>query len=192
MTAQPYPILEIDATFPDLGEKTGVFEFRKSTVEEGVRTGPIVAGAFSELLSVLSQITGDGAGRQGITIDPGGGQSFTEIDMESIGDDDGQWGYSNDAGVLDQATATGGDRVQKVQIFKNYLRYGSPDSLTPGRLKYGEWAPNGVMPDDYLDVYVEDPNALLDREQSSVLTGGLTLIETTDLTEVVSGEERTG
>jgi len=193
VTAQNYPILEIDATIGrSIGQVTGTFELRKSSVETGVRTGPLVENQFATLITQLGNIFDGGeAGRRGITLDGGGGQHYYELDLEGIGEDDGQWGYSNDADVLDEATATGGDRVQKVQVLMNYLRKGQPNSFTPARLKYGEYAPSGVMPEDHLDVYIEDPNAVVDRGEASVFTSSLTLIETVDLGEAITETART-
>ncbi|GAB6863216.1 hypothetical protein ACFR97_10280 [Haloplanus litoreus] len=193
MPTQPHPILEIDADFGgSLGQQTGRFEFRKATVEETVRTGYLVDSALSDVIGLLSEYlpTDDGA-RKGITIDAGGGQHVFEVDITSLGAEDGQWGYSNDETVLDQATATGGDRVQKMHVLMRYLTIGSVDSFTPARLIYGEYAPGGVMPQDHLPVFLEDPNILADRETATSFDGSITFVETTALDQTLSGTQQT-
>lgn len=191
MPALDYPILEIDAEFGgSIGQVTGIFEMPKSTVEQGVRTGPLVNNEFSTLVTmVLDAIDDGGSGRAGVTIDNGGGQFYTDIDLEGIGESDGQWGYSPDPDVFDEATATGGDRTQKAQVLINYIRHTSPDSLVPARLKYGEFHPDGAI-EDHLDVYIEDPTMIVSRDTSSVYEGSLTLIETVDLTDPITETDR--
>jgi hypothetical protein len=193
MPTQPYPILEIDADFGgSLGQKTGRFEFRKSTVEETVRTGYLVDSALSNVIGLLSEyLPADEGARKGITLDAGGGQHVFEIDLTSLGAEDGQWGYSNDPADLDQATATGGDRVQKMHVLMRYLTVASVDSFTPARLIYGEYATNGFMPQDHLPVFLEDPNILADREQATTFDGSLTLVETADLEQTLTGTQQT-
>lgn len=191
MAAQDYPILEIDAEFVSQGNVTGVFEMRKATVEETTRTGYLVSSG-SQIIGALSEIFADGEPtRKNFSVDFGGGQHAFEIDFVSLGADDGQWGRTNDTSVIDEPSATGGDRIQKSNILHNYIRHANSDSFTPARLKYGEWAPNGVMPADYLSVAIEDPNALSDRETSSVIDGSLTLVETVDLQQTLTGVKQT-
>jgi len=192
VTAQPTAVLFVDANFGgSLGQKTGRFTFPKGTIEMGVRTGPLVENGFSSLINTLLELVADGeSGRRGISVDAGGGQHFLEIDLEGIGEADGQWGYTDDPDTLNEATATGGDRVQKAQVLTNYLRKGAPDSFTPARVRYGEFSPDGVMPEDELNVYVEDPNTLIDRETSSIYSSSMTLIETVDLTDPITERNR--
>lgn len=194
MATQDYPIIEIDADFGgSIGEVTGRFELRKANVEEVTRTGKLVDNAFSQVLSLLSEyLPIDLDGRKGITIDAGGGQHTFEIDFEGLSDPDGQWGYTADTSVLDQASATGGDRIQKMQVFQRYIGVAKVHSLSPARLIYGEYAPNGFMPRDHVDVYFEDPNLLADRSEASTYDGSMTLVETIDFsTNTLSGTQQT-
>jgi len=193
MPTQPHPILEIDADFGGtLGQQTGRFEFRKATVEETVRTGYLVDSALSDVIGLLSEyLPGDDGARKGITVDAGGGQHVFEVDLTSLGAEDGQWGYSNDPADLDQATATGGDRVQKMHVLMRYLTVGNVDSFTPARLIYGEYSPDGFMPQDHLPVFLEDPNLLADRSEATVFDGSITFVETADLDQVLSGSQQT-
>jgi len=190
MAAQDYPIFEIDATFPRVGQKTGVFEFKKATVEPQIRTGYLVENRLSDALGALGGLTDEG-GRKGITVDTGGGQHVNEVRFETLSEQDGQWGYDSGT-TLDEATASDGDRIQKAQIFNHYLIRASPDSFTPARLKYGEWAPGGVMPRDHLDVYLEEPSFTIDREKSSRINGSIRFVSTVDLSiKAPTGTERT-
>lgn len=192
MAAQDYPVFEITATFPNARQRTGRFEFKKATVESGIRTGYLVENKLSDVLGTLGNLAGEG-NRKGITVDTGGGQHYNEVDMSSLSAEDGQWGYSTDPTVLDEATATGGDRIQKKQIFNHYLIRASPDSFTPARLEYGEWAPNGVMPQDHIPVYIEDPSFRIPKDESSSMTGNLRFISTIDLSiRTPTATERTG
>ncbi|WP_135302637.1 hypothetical protein [Haloarcula amylovorans] len=190
---QSYPIIEITTHFGgSLGEKTGRFEFRKASVNEQIRTGLLAENSFSQALGALNEFFTDGtANRIGISADVGGGQHLFEINLESLGADDGQWGYTDDTGTLNEATATGGNREQKAQVFLNYLRKGSPDSLHPATLIYGEYSPSGIMSEDSLPVYFEDPEMNVSRDQSSVFEGSLTAIETLDVSEAATRRETT-
>lgn len=190
MTVQPYPIIEIDASFKQLGEKTCEFHFVKSDVNEGIRTGPLTEGALSNLLGALRELN-DGSTRKGISLSSGGGVHYVDISFESLGEQDGQWGYSDDPNTLDAATATGGDREQKANVWNNTLRHSSPDSLQPARLKWGEWAPNGVMPQDHLSVYLEDPEMRVPKSGSTSFEGDLMCLETADVDRLLHGQRRT-
>lgn len=190
MAAQGYPIIEIDADFGGtIGQVTGRFEIKKATVSENTRTGYLVDSAFSQVIGLLAEyLPVDDTARKGITIDVGGGQHIFEIEFEGLGEEDGQWGYSADTAVLDQATATGGDRVQKVQVLQRYINVAEVHSLSPARLIYGEWAPGGIMPRDHVPVYFEDPGLVSSREEAATFDGSTTLVETLDL----SGQKYTG
>ncbi|WP_434531050.1 hypothetical protein ACODNH_05405 [Haloarcula sp. NS06] len=191
MPAQPYPILEIEAEIEGT-QRTGRFEMRKSDVQGGIRTGPLVDSGFSQALAAISEIIGEQQ-LDGITINNGAGQRYWEIDLEVRDEgDDGQWGYTADESVLDSGSASGGDKYQKKQILLNYLEKGEPDSMTPARLIYGGYAPDGIMPEDHVDVYIEDPQGDLNRNESSTIPMSLTCIRTLDLSEPVSATERNG
>jgi len=191
MPAQSYPILEIDATIEGTF-RTGRFEMRKATVDESIRTGPLVDNGFSQVLSAISEIVDD-VELDGITVNNGAGQRIWDIDFEiNTGPDDGQWGYTSDDTVLNAASATGGDRYQKTQVLLNYLEKGQPDSMTPARLIYGGYAPDGIFSEDHVDVYIEDPGGEVRRDQSSSVPGSLTCVRTLDLSQPVSATERTG
>lgn len=193
MATQDYPILEMTASFPNLGTKTGEFHFKKASTTEGVRTGYLVESGFDNLLGAISRLRGgDQAGRKGVSIDTGGGQHYIEIDLRSLSAEDGQWGYTDDASVIDNATATGGDRFQKQNVLNNYLRYGTFDSANPAHLIYGEYAPGGVMVDDFLNVMVEEPNVGIPREEASTFRGTLTLIDTHALDKQTTSVDQPG
>lgn len=182
MTAQPTPTLELTATFPTLGERTGVFEFPKSSVVEKTRTEQFLNNSFDQTLSSLSDfsdaLTGNAtAKRRGVYKDQGGGQHIFEVDLETLGADDGQWGYSDDPNVLNAASATGGDRVQKSQVFHAYFQYGLYGSFSPAKFKYGEYSPDGVMPRDYIGCLVENPETSATRDQASSLTQSLIIVD---------------
>jgi hypothetical protein len=195
MPAQEYPILEIDATFPQEGQQTGVFEFRKADVVEKIRTGPLVENGFSQVLGAISEVV-EGVELDGISVNNGAGQRVWEIDIEgqfsTETETDGQWGASDDPTELSHVTATGGDRVQKAQVLLNFIETASTDSFSPARLIYGGFAPGGIMPSDHVDVYIEDPLARITRSDSSTFPSELTLVRTTDLSDPVSATQRTG
>ncbi|MUV50981.1 hypothetical protein [Haloarcula sp. CBA1122] len=191
MPAQEYPILQIEAEIEG-AQRTGRFEMRKAEVQGGIRTGPLVDNGFSQALAAISEIIGEQQ-LDGITVNNGAGQRYWELDVEIRDDgDDGQWGYTADESVLDSGSATAGDRYQKKQVLLNYLEKGEPDSMTPARLIYGGYAPDGIMPEDYVNVYIEDPQGSVDRDKSSTVPMSLTCIRTLDLSEAVSATERTG
>lgn len=187
MVNQDYPIIEIDSYVE--GEfRTGRFELPKATVEELIRTGQLVSNGFSQALSALSQVVDD-VQLDGISIDNGAGQRVWEIDAELNGVEDGQWGYSDDPSVLDAGSATGGDRIQKGEVLLNYLESGT-DSLTPARLIYGGFSPGGIMPEDYVSVYIEDPSVDVRRSDSTTAPVSLTCVRTMDLNNPVSATEQ--
>ncbi|QLH78670.1 hypothetical protein HZS55_15850 [Halosimplex rubrum] len=186
MAAQDYPILEIDAQFPTVGEVTGVFEFRKSTVSEGVRTKQFLNNNFDQALSIISEFydevtASNTPARRGYYEDLGGGQHYFEIDLVSLGAEDGQWGCDPDPTEADEATVTGGDREQKVNVWNNYLMHSTPDSRTPARLKWGGYAPGGIMSRDYVPVMFENPNLTAARDESSTFSQSLICIDVFDM-----------
>lgn len=183
MATQDYPIFEITATFPSVGQRTGRFEFKKATIEAGIETGYLVDDGFSDIAGILADLAGSEDGsRRGITVDTGGGRHVNEVDFTLRTGDDGQWGYSADTNTLDEATASGGDRLQKIQVFNRYLMFASPDSFTPATLELGEYAPGGVMPTSGLDVYLEGPSFTRPRDESTTASGNIRFISTIDLT----------
>lgn len=195
-----HPILEIDADFGS-GPVTGVFEFfaaeeNSFQVEESIRTGPIVSGAGNQALSILQGILNDGESkRKGITLDFGGGQHIFEIsaqtwpNMQRPDGGDAQWGASSDPSVLDATSATGADPYQQQQVFMNYLRVSQTDSLSPARLKFGEYHPDGIL-DDELEVVIEDPTAVINSDSPTTMDFSLTLVETLNLEQVLDGKKR--
>jgi hypothetical protein len=186
MATYDYPIFELEASFPgSTGTKTGRFEFKKATVVERIRTGLLVDNGFDDLLGGLSQFVDGMSGRQGISLDSGGGQHVYEIDLQSLGAVDGQWGYTDDRDTLGIATATGGDRIQKMQVLNNYLRYGTPDSENPATLIYGEYGPDGQFGEG-ISVVPESPEVTAARDESSVYDVSITLIDTLDLSDAIS------
>jgi len=180
MATQDYPIFEITADFPERGSTTGRFEFKKATPEPTIRTGKLVDDRFSNVAGALGAVSGEG-GRKDATVDVGGGRHLNRIRVTSLTGYDGQWGYTDDAGVTNAASASGGDRIQKAQVFNRYLLYASPDSFSPATLEYGEYAPGGFMPEGALDVFVEDPTWSLPRDESSSFVGELNFVSTIDL-----------
>jgi hypothetical protein len=186
LAAQEHPILEIDANFPTVGEVTGVFEFRKSTVQEGIRTEQFLNNNFDQALSIITEHFNEVSAsnmpaRRGLYEDLGGGQHYFEIDLVSLGKFDGQWGYDADTSVADEATASGGDRIQKVQVFNNYLMHSTPDSRTPARLRFGGYAPGGIMNRDHVPVLIENPQLTTNRDESSTFTESLVCIDVFDV-----------
>ncbi|WP_336358986.1 hypothetical protein [Haloarcula sp. CGMCC 1.6347] len=190
MPAQPYPILEIDATIEGT-QRTGRFEMRKASVDEAIRTGPLVDNGFSQVLSAISQVVDD-VQLDGITVNNGAGERIWDIELEINTGPDGQWGYTDDDSVLNAASATGGDRQQKTEVLLNYLEKGQPDSMTPARLIYGGYAPGGIFKADHANVYIEDPGGEVRRDESTIVPGSLTCVRTQDLSQPVSATERTG
>ncbi|EMA19005.1 hypothetical protein [Haloarcula argentinensis] len=189
MTAQSYPIIEITG-YVDGTYRTGKFHLPKSTVEEIIRTGQLVSNGFSQALSAISRVVDD-VQLDGISIDNGAGQRVWQIDAELNCVEDGQWGYSDDASVLDPGSATGGDRIQKAEVLLNYLETGT-DSLTPAKLIYGGYSPGGFMPQDGVDVYIEDPSVDIRQSDSSTAPLSLTCVRTQDLSQPMSGTEQNG
>ncbi|GAA3882683.1 hypothetical protein [Haloarcula argentinensis] len=187
MTSQPYPIIEITG-YVDGTYRTGRFHLKKASVSEEIRTGQLVTNGFSQALSAISRVVDD-VQLDGISIGNGAGQRVWQIDAELNGVEDGQWGYSDDPSVLDAGSATGGDRIQKGEVLLNYLESGT-DSLTPARLIYGGFSPGGIMPDDSVSVYIEDPSVDIRRSDSSTAPVSLTCVRTMDLNNPVSATEQ--
>lgn len=184
MATQDYPIFEVDADIPGVGASTGIFELKKATVRPRIRTGLLVKDRFSDVLAYFGDLAGDdGGGRRGVNVDAGGGQHAIEVDVEIRSGDDGQWGYSSDTNTLDAGTASGGDRIQKAQVFNNYLVHSSPDSFAPATLRYGEYAPGGENEQGALDVIVEDPEFTIPRDKSTTAQFSATFISTVDIGE---------
>lgn len=154
-----------------------------------VRTGPLVDNAFSSVIGLLSEYLDIPGGRKGVTVDIGGGQHIWEIDLVSLGAPDGQWGYTDDTTVVDEATATGADRRVKQNVLMNYIVTASIDSFTPARLYYGEYAPNGEIA-EHASVYFEDPNVLCDRDEASTFDASMTLVETLSLDQTLTGGQQ--
>jgi len=193
VTEQPYPILTLSADLGgSVGQQTGVFEMRKATVSERVRTGPLVDNGLSQAISAITRaLDVDSLPSAGITINNNAGQHVWDIDAELIGaDGDGQWGSSSDPADLNAGTATGGDRTQKAQVFLRYLEKASTDSFAPAELQYGEYAPSGFMPEDSVSVFIEDPENAVDRGSSSTTDISLTAVQTPDLSGALTGTQR--
>jgi len=182
MATQDFPIFEITADLPRLGIKTGRFCCRKATVRTQIRTGLLVEDRFSDIFATFGNTAGDdGGGRRGVNVDAGGGQFIIECDAVIRSGEDGQWGYSSDTSLVDAGTASGGDRVQKSQIFNNYLIHARPDSFTPARLEYGEYHPDGEIEQGALDVIVENPEFTIPRDKSTTAQFSATFVSTVDL-----------
>lgn len=157
--------IEIDADFGS-GTVTGVFEafVEVDELSEEVRTGYLTDAGGDDILGQLFGLVEDGEPQnKSFIVGLGGGThaiSLTaQINSGETTTNDGttlQWGSSSDPTVFDETTATGADAYQKAQIFQHYVRVASIDSLTPARIQWGEFAPNGVL-DDHLKVAFEQP-----------------------------------
>lgn len=189
MTAQDYPIIEITG-YVGGTYRTGKFHLPKSNTEEKIRTGQLVSNGFSQALSAISKVIDD-VQLDGISIGNGAGQRVWQIDAELTGGEDGQWGYSSDPSVLDAGSATGGDRTQKAQVLLNYLETGT-DSLTPAKLTYGGYSPDGFLPKDEVIIYIEDPSVNINRGESSTAPLSMTCVRTQDLSQPISATEQNG
>ena len=94
-----------------------------------------------------------------------------------------QWGSSGDEGDgPNRHTATGADATQQLQVLMEYLRVGAPDSVTPARFYWGEYAPAGFL-DNYLRVGIEQPSVVAGNTQHSRFDGSVTLIEILNFSE---------
>jgi hypothetical protein len=171
-------------------KETGRFVFESVDVEESIRTGYLVNSGLDDALAVLYDLVGDGESkRKGISIDGGGGQHVFELDLMTWTGESNQWGRTDDATVLDETSATGADHLTKMNIFQNYLRVGQTDSFTPGRFQYGQYHPDGLL-DDHLEVAIESPTFVNDRENASIVDGSLTVVEIAGLTETLDGQKQ--
>ncbi|USZ75669.1 hypothetical protein NGM07_00075 [Halorussus vallis] len=161
-------------------------------VEESIRTGYLIDSAGDNLYAFFVGLLDDGASkRKGISLDQGGGQHVFEIDFMGWTGETGQWGSSPDpAKGPNKRTATGADRITRMNVFMNYLRVGQTDSITPARFEYGQYTPNGFL-DDHLDVAVESPNMVPPKDESSIFDGSLTVVEIADLNDVFDGMQQT-
>jgi len=191
MATQDYPILTITADIPGVGTKTAELHMSKATVRPQIRTGLLVEDRFSQVSGVLAELAEDDKGsRKGVSVDAGGGQHIVEVDHELKTGADDQWGYTSDTSTSDAGTASGGDKIQKAQVFLNYLLHSSPDSFGPATLDYGMRASAGDLPP--LDVTVEDPTFTLPRDEASTFMLSVTFVSTIDLGEAVTAIAREG
>jgi len=204
MTAQHPAALEIDVPYPD-GEQTARFELgplgdeQPGVIEDKIRTDFLVESSLSQIIAAISEVTGSGESRKGFNFDLGGGQHAVEIQWNSPGQtakpngDLYQWGTSPDPSVgPNEKTATGGTPAEQQAVFIHALRLAAPDSLTPARLEVGEYRPGGILPDDHLDVYVENPSVTYATDKPATHDGSVTLIETWALDEAIDSAEQEG
>ena len=196
MPTQPTPALEIDATFDDIGQKTGRFEFPGGdkgsfSIESEIRNGLLLNSAFDDLAAGLSdKLDIEDTNRKGLDLGVGGGEHAIMLQFQTPGPVDNpdtgsaaQWGSSsNPTDGPNRHTATGADATQQMQVFMEYLRVASPDSLLPARLYWGEYAPAGEL-DDYLSVAIEQPSISAGNTQHGRFDGSMTLVETIDYSE---------
>jgi len=182
MTSQSYPIIEIDATFPSTGSVTGEIHMKKAAVNERVEINRLVDDAFDQATGGLAS-AGEGPARQSVAVDLGGGNHILEIDMTGVSAEDGQWGAestSNESQVT-EASASTGDRIQKQNVWNNYIRHSTPDSRHPARLIYGGWSPGGIMPRNSLPVTFLNAEINVPRDDASTFTGSIVMAEVIDL-----------
>lgn len=196
------PTLEITADFGS-GSTTGRFEFPvgsegETSVRMVGRTGYLVEGMGSQIFSILSDVLGDTgeSGRKGFALDLGGGQFAIELETELAADSvrsDGtttpQWGASADTNTLNETTATGAPGLVQQQVFMNYWRHGSTDSLTPATLTVGEFRPDGML--EPLNVALEEPSVGVINNRPGIADISVTCIETATLDDVYDAGDQT-
>jgi len=160
------------------------------------RTGYLVQGAASQSVSVLTDAVADGeSNRKGVSLDFGGGEFAIEIESELAAGatrPDGieyQWGASADTNTFNETTATGASGLKQQQIFMNYWRHGSTDSLTPATLEVGEFRDDGVL--EPLDVALEEPSVNVINSRPGIADISVTCIETATLDDVLDGGSQT-
>jgi hypothetical protein len=196
VTSEGFLSLEIDADFGgSIGQKTGVFQMVAGSegaysVEQAIRTGYILNNAFDSLSALFTDLTGEAGDpdRKGLHLDVGGGEHAITLQFQTPGQlttpdrTVAQWGSSPDpADGPNRHTATGEtDKLTQMQVLMEYIRISTTGSLSPARLTYGQYNPDGFL-DDYLSVAIEEPSILVDNRDPAWADGSMTLVETRDL-----------
>lgn len=197
MTTLNKAVLEITADPDNDGsEETGTFEMvGNATVGEEVQVDYQLGGAGDTVNSIVQEYLFDKQHRRrGVFLDLGAGSHIFEIDFngwEGAVDQDGnplKWG--DGSGSL-PADATGEDPLTQMQIFNQYLRTGTTDSLNPATLKIGQYHPDGAL-DDKLDVAVQGPKHVHAAEDYSTFDGTVTCVEVERLDIAIDVLERLG
>ena len=187
--------IEITADVDDDGTKeTGVFEISggaegQASYTEEVQIDPIIGGSAQNINSAIQQyIFGENHRRRGIYIENGGGAHIFDIQFNGWEGSSNQWG--DGSGTL-PADATGEGPRRQIQIFQNYLRKGSIDSLNPAVVQFGEYNPNGSL-DDQLYMFVGSPTLTNSVTAEKTFDGTMQLVEIERLDIPIDILERLG
>lgn len=188
-------ILRIKADVDGDGTKeTGEFHMMGNLVATpSIRTGFLVGGRGSSLLSIISNLVGAGDSlRRQFFIEAGGGAHAIEIEFsswEGAQDEAGnpvQWGNTGLGGTV--GDATGEDPISQIDVLMWYQMVADVDSREPAVLEYGEFSQQGRY--DPLDVVIEGPNFTRAAEDGEWFDGRMTLISAADLNEYWDAAEQ--
>lgn len=157
-----------------IGGNTFTFE-KNITITTGVRTGFLVGGGGSTLMSVVTdflddgQLNASGAQRSGLFIDLGGGVRMVQIEADTYQSNDNPFGGSGGADPWTQADELV-HAIETTQI----------DSRGTATLEYGEYGEKyAAMP-----VVIEEPTVELDANEGQIARISLTCLKAADLQDI--------
>lgn len=173
----------------DGNDETGEFHMVGDLeVTPGLRTGYLVGGRGSTILSVIANLSGLGESkRRQFFIEAGGGARTTEVSFRGWegaidgNDDPVQWGDS-DTVERTKTNATGQDPITQIDVLMRYLEIAEIDSRNPAVLEYGEFSSKGLY--EPMDVVVEGPNMTRAAQDGSWYTGSVMMISAADINEL--------
>lgn len=181
--------LEIDADPDEDGnQETGKFEISgNAQVSEQVDIDYQIGGAADTTNAIVQEyIDGKKHRRRGIYFDLGAGAHIFEIQFQGWDGSSNQWG--DGSGNLPN-DATGETPITQMQVFQQYLRTGTTDSLNPARLKFGQYHGSGAL-DDVVYVAVQGPRNVHAAEDYSTFDGTIQCFEVEKLDLAIDALER--
>jgi hypothetical protein len=179
--------------------ETGVFEMMGSIIHTTeIRTGYILGGRGSTVNSVISEVRGDGSqNRQGFFLDLGGGvraETIQFVSYEGASDESGtplQWGNTGDPSSVTELDATGAEAGTQKNCLMYWLENTTLDSSNPAELEYGQYHAGGVYSPQA--VVPEQPQLEHNyEEETSSISGTLTLLSAAELSEAIDAAVRGG
>ncbi|SIR99662.1 hypothetical protein SAMN05421858_5050 [Haladaptatus litoreus] len=148
------------------------------SISTGVRTGFLVGGSGSTLMSVVTSFLDDGnplnasgEQRSGMFIDLGGGVRMVQIEAHSYEGNANPFGGSGGADPWTQADELV-HAIETTQI----------DSRGTATLEYGEYSSGGKY--GPIPVVIEEPTVQLDAERGQIAEFSLTCLKAADLTDI--------
>lgn len=211
MTVLDRAILQIDADVDDDGtDETGEFHFLgNAVVNEEVQEDYLIGGTGSNVNAVIDAVL-DAAGvtqfgdgwNKGFFFNLGGGSHIFTIQFDSwegAVDSNGTalpWGDTEESqGTIENGT--GQDPLFQMQVFQNYIRRASADSIAPATLHIGEYTDGtpsaasgaGVFSNP-LDVAIPGTNGIHAAEDYKSFSGTITCVEIFKLTNPLDAYNR--